>query len=103
MARRMPAKRLRKRDCRVSLPSLSGGVEESPRMNRRTPSPQSLDLGRAAYERVLASKKHRRRDSERSTDHRAVLITGIGNYWGGRVALALEDENKVTELLGMDV
>jgi UDP-glucose 4-epimerase len=73
-------------------------------MNRRPPSPQSsLDLGRAAYERVQATKKHRKRDSERSSDQRPVLITGIGNYWGGRVALALEEESKITELLGMDV
>lgn len=73
-------------------------------MNRRTPPPQSpLDLGRAAYERVLARKHRKRAEDKGGADLRPVLITGIGNYWGGRVALALEDEPKVAELLGMDV
>lgn len=75
-------------------------------MNRRDRASQTpLDLGRAAYERVQARKadKAKRGPEGRAREHRAVLITGIGNYWGGRIALALEQEPSIGDLLGMDV
>ena len=76
-------------------------------MTRRERQSQTpLELGRAAYERVQASRgeqRKRTRSGAEPRDQRSVLITGIGNYWGGRVALALEQESSVGELLGMDV
>lgn len=75
-------------------------------MNRRDRASQTpLDLGRAAYERVQASKADRakRGPEGKAREHRAVLITGVGNYWGGRIALALEQEPSIGDLLGMDV
>jgi UDP-glucose 4-epimerase len=58
-----------------------------------------------AYEKVLAHRGIAPGRSPRPADRgaRTVLVTGIGAYWGGRVAEALERESSVDEILGMDM
>ncbi|HLU41959.1 MAG TPA: NAD-dependent epimerase/dehydratase family protein [Microthrixaceae bacterium] len=41
-------------------------------------------------------------DARGAPRHRRVLVTGLGTFWGGRVAQALEDDPDVEVIVGLD-
>jgi UDP-glucose 4-epimerase len=62
----------------------------------RSKGNRELELGRAAFERIAGR-------APRTVRGRTVLVTGVREYWGGRVMHALEREGSIGELLGMDL